>query len=198
LFYCSSLFRFAAFVDVLAIMTRGTPDEKMEFCYKMIDADGDGQLTHKELVGLLKYHPMKRLQKQNNALNRISAFQPGGGAMMEGLQEEDEEAAEAAAAAEADTDDSARPRMASTKTTDPGRTKTLGRRRQEASDNQRIAFEVVDEVRDSFPHADGDGDRETGTSATSVALFFQAGMLCTCCCNPAFSAASAPALLAMT
>ena len=27
--------RFAAFVDVLAIMTRGTPDEKMEFCYKM-------------------------------------------------------------------------------------------------------------------------------------------------------------------
>ena len=135
-----------------------------------IDSDGDGELTHTELVGLLKYLPMKRLQKQNNALNRISAFYPGGGPMMEGLQEEDEEAAEAeaskAAAAEASKaesskaeseagtnyagmDDSARPRFASTaSTSDGGRTKTLGRRRQEASENMKIALTVVDEVGD--------------------------------------------------
>lgn len=128
---------FKAFAKALAVMGRGTPDEKMEFCFNMIDKNNDGSLDHSELVGLLKYLPMKRLKRQNDALNRMSVMtEPE---QLGEIREVDEEGKE-----EEDFDDSYRPRFGSTRGS--GEASTIVRKRAHDSENEKIAIAVVDQA----------------------------------------------------
>lgn len=133
---------FLKFVEAVAIMARGTPDKKMELCFNMIDRNKDGELDHGELVGILKYLPMKRMKKQQDALNRLSMGSSvilGEPEKLDELREVDEDGDD-----EADFDDSARPRFGSTR--GAGQASTLMRRRAHDSENEKIAMLVVDEA----------------------------------------------------
>jgi len=44
---------FQEFVNALSVMTRGTPDEKLEFAFRMYDINGKGYITKEEMTKIM-------------------------------------------------------------------------------------------------------------------------------------------------
>eukprot|EP01027_Heterolobosea_sp_BB2_P017316 GEZU01024542.1.p1 GENE.GEZU01024542.1~~GEZU01024542.1.p1 ORF type:complete len:132 (-),score=14.09 GEZU01024542.1:61-456(-) len=44
---------FGEFVFSMSVMTRGTPDEKLEFSFRLYDLDHNGYITHDEMVKIV-------------------------------------------------------------------------------------------------------------------------------------------------
>jgi len=45
---------FQEFVCALSVMTRGSPDEKLEFAFGMYDLDGNGVITRQEMTKIMQ------------------------------------------------------------------------------------------------------------------------------------------------
>eukprot|EP00037_Helgoeca_nana_P006288 m.58028 g.58028 ORF g.58028 m.58028 type:complete len:477 (+) comp17173_c0_seq1:134-1564(+) len=81
---------FDGLARALAVFLKGTYEEKVELCFQLLDTDNDSHITRNDLVSMLKYLPMQRIKRQNDALLGSSMMGNGKDLQLRTLEEEEE------------------------------------------------------------------------------------------------------------
>lgn len=80
---------FDGLARALAVFVKGTHEEKIELCFQLLDTDNDGKINRSDIVAMLKFLPMERIRRQNDALAGSSLMGPGDDLKLQTLKEED-------------------------------------------------------------------------------------------------------------
>jgi Ca2+-binding EF-hand superfamily protein len=80
---------FDGLARALAVFLKGTYEEKVELCFQLLDTDNDSHITRNDLVSMLKYLPMQRIKRQNDALLGSSMMGNGKDLQLRTLEEEE-------------------------------------------------------------------------------------------------------------
>eukprot|EP00041_Stephanoeca_diplocostata_P009856 m.155061 g.155061 ORF g.155061 m.155061 type:complete len:529 (-) comp17926_c0_seq1:74-1660(-) len=68
----SGTLSFDALVKALAIMIKGSREDKIELCFRLLDTDMDGEIHRSGIINLMGFLPMSRMKRESDAMRGYS------------------------------------------------------------------------------------------------------------------------------